>query len=377
MAEDSASEKEHAPSSKRLAELRKQGQTLRSRDLSGGLIFITLIMALIYLSQPIARQLLGNFKQTFIMIKDVMSEPEFPGQFILKLAIDNFMLIVPALALGMLAALASPFLFGGWNFSMSAVEFKWEKLNPMRFMQQIFSKRIYFEMLRALLKVIIIFGVMLFFIQNNHAVFNQLAMLNPVQAIYGGFTLIEKFMIVISLSLIVVVLSDVVYHYFEYQQRIKMSTQELKDENKESDGNPEIKRKIRSRQYSLLRQQLNKVVPKANVIITNPTHYAVALSYDDKKNGAPKIVAKGKGYLAQQIRQLAVANGVAIYQAPELARAIYHTSNIGAEIHPDLYMAVAIVLSYVHQLKSYQQGVGQAPNYITDLNIPEELIYDE
>ncbi|MDR3476543.1 MAG: flagellar type III secretion system protein FlhB [Gammaproteobacteria bacterium] len=377
MAEESASEKEHAPSGKRIEELRKQGQTLRSRDLSGGLVFLTVILSLIYLSQPLERQFLDNFKLAFAAIKDVLHEPDFPGKIITKLAVENFILIMPALILSMIAALASPFLFGGWNFSMSAVEFKFDKLNPTKFIKNILSKRIYLEVLRALIKVIIIFGVMLFFIFDNEHYFDQLAMVNPKRAIYGGFALVEKFTVVICMALVVVVIFDIIYHYFEYQQRIKMTTQELKDESKESDGNPEVKRKIRSRQYSLLRQQLNTTVPRADVIVTNPTHYAIALSYDDKKNSAPKIVAKGKGYIAQQIRQLAVANAVPIYQAPELARAIYHTGNIGAEIHPDLYMAVAIVLSYVHQLKSYQQGYGQAPNHVSDLKIPEELIFDE
>jgi flagellar biosynthetic protein FlhB len=377
MSEDSASEKEHAPSGKRIEELRKQGQTLRSRDFSGGLVFLTVIISLIYLSQQLEHQFLDNFKFAFSSIKEVLHEKDFPRHIVMKLAMDNFLLIIPPLILSMVVALASPFLFGGWNFSMSSVEFKWDKLSPAKFIKNIFSKRMYLEILRSLVKVIIIFGVMLYFIFDHKHYFNQLAMVNPKKAIYGGFALTENFIIVICMALIVVVIFDVLYHYFEYQQRIKMTTQELKDESKESDGNPEMKRKMRSKQYSLLKQQLNTAVPRADVIVTNPTHYAIALSYDDQKNGAPKIVAKGKGYIAQQIRQLAVANGVPIYQAPELARAIYHTGNIGAEIHPDLYMAVAIVLSYVHQLKSYQQGYGQAPNYVSDLKIPDEMIYNE
>jgi flagellar biosynthetic protein FlhB len=156
-----------------------------------------------------------------------------------------------------------------------------------------------------------------------------------------------------------------------------MTTQEMKEESKDVDGNPEVKRKIRSKQYALARQRLSVSVPQATVVVTNPTHYAIALRYDETKDNAPKILAMGKDYIATQIRQLAVANAVPIYEAPPLARAIYHTGNIGSEVHPALYMSVAIVLSYVSQLQNYQRGAGQLPLPVSDLKIPDDFVYSE
>ena len=375
MAEEASSEKQHQASAKRIADLRKQGQTMRSRDLSGGLVLLSTGITLIYLASHLQKQFFDNFITSFQAISSILQESEFPGEFLRDLVLKNFTTLLPLFGLSLTAALASPFLFGGWNFSMGSVEFKFEKLNPMKYIKNIFSMRIYMEVIRAIAKVAIIFGVMLFFIIGNKHYFNQLTMVSPKLAIYGGFALIEKFVVVMGLALMIVVAFDMLYHYFEYQQRVKMTTQELKDENKESDGNPEVKRKIRSKQYGLMRQHLSKTVPKADVIITNPTHYAVALSYDDQKHKAPKIVAKGKDYIAHQIRQLAIANSVPIYEAPPLARAVYHTGNIGSEIHHGLYMAVAIVLSYVQQLRNYQQGFGQPPVHTTELQIPDELFY--
>ncbi len=156
-----------------------------------------------------------------------------------------------------------------------------------------------------------------------------------------------------------------------------MTDQEVRDEGKESEGNPEVKRKIRSTQLQRLRQRLQQAVPKSTVVITNPTHYAVALAYDSQRDNAPRIMARGCDLIAHEIRMLAVANAIPIYEAPVLARAIYHSGKVGREIHPGLYMAVAIVLSYVHQLKSFQVGVGAAPVPVYEFDIPTELIFKE
>ena len=182
-------------------------------------------------------------------------------------------------------------------------------------------------------------------------------------------------MILTSFTVILLIIFDVFYQYAQFQNQSKMSDQELKDEYKDAEGSAEVKRKIRSSQFAMYRQRLSVSVPRANVIVTNPTHYAIALRYEANKDKAPKVVAKGKGPVAQQIRSLAIANGVPIYEAAPLARAIYHTTKLNTEIHPELYMSVAIVLSYVHQLKNYQMGIGKQPEYVEDLEIPKEFIF--
>ena len=377
MSEDAAAEKKHAPSAKRLEELGKQGQTMRSRDLAGGLIFFTNIMILLFMVKEFYVQFAANFTQCFTAIQRVLIDQDFPGHLLSDLASKNFYTMMPLLVLAFLAAFLSPFLFGGWNFSLSAVGFKWEKLGPMKFFKNNFSSRIFIEIARSLVKVLIIFGVLLFYVSGRKGAFYHLAYLPTNQGISIGLSLVKEFIEYLCFGVALVIVTDMIYHYYEFQNKNKMTLQELKDESKDTDGSPEMKRKIRQTQFALMKQRLNQTVPQATVIITNPTHYAVALRYDEGKDNAPKIVAKGKDYIAQQIRQIAIANAVPIYQAPPLARAIYHTGDIGTTIHPDLYMGVAIVLSYVNQLRHYQQGLGQLPSVVDDLQIPKELHYDE
>ena len=377
MAEETSSEKQHLPSAKRLEHLRREGQTMRSRDLTSGLVFLVAIGTLIFISGQFKIRMESNFVWCFTHFRQVIEAPQFNCAFLAKLAIENFLLLLPLLLTLMAAALFSPFIFGGWNFSMKSVEFSWAKLNPMKYFSNIFSMRIVYEMFKSLIKVAVLMTVLIYFVFDEKASIIALTNMPVKAAINAGFTITERFIVVISVALILIVIMDVIYHYFEYQGRTKMSTQELKDEHKESEGSPEMKRKLRSAQFAILKQRLSSTVPKASVVITNPTHYAVALRYDESKDGAPKIIAKGKGHIAQQIRQLAVANAIPIYQAPPLARAIYNTSNIGSTLHPGLYMAVAIVLSYVHQLKNFQQGIGALPKQAGDLRIPQELIFDE
>ena len=170
---------------------------------------------------------------------------------------------------------------------------------------------------------------------------------------------------------------DMVHSYFGYQKKVMMSLQEVKDEQKETDGNPEIKRKIRAAQMAASRQRIQLDVPSATVIITNPTHYSVALKYTEHVDKAPKIIAMGKNNLAAEIRLTAIKHAIPIYEAPELARAIYFTGKVGSYIIDDLYMAVAIVLSYIAQLKNYQIGLGNKPDYVNDLQVPKQYHFDK
>lgn len=374
---DQASEKQHQASSKRIDELRRKGQVMRSRDLTAGLIFIVTVILFVHLSPLFKSRIEQNFHLSFSRFDQVISDPDYIAHFITKLTIENLLLLSPIFIVILIITYLSPFLFGGWNFTLEAVQFNISKLNPMNYIKNILSFKIVLEMLRSLLKAIVIFGVFICFIIDKKYDIGQLAHLPVKEAIGGSFIILEKFIVIISVSLIFLIIFDVLYHFWEFQNRIKMTTQELKDEHKDTEGNPEVKRKVRRAQFALLKQRLSSAVPQANVIVTNPTHYAIALRYNSKKDHAPKVMAKGRGHIAQQIRTIAIAHAIPIYQAPSLARALYHTANIGSEIHPDLYRAVAIVLTYVHQLKNYQQGVGEMPNYICEFEIPKDFIYEE
>lgn len=377
MAEQSSSEKQHDATSKRLGELRSQGTTLRSKDLVSGLVFAVGVIMLFLTSTQIKNRIVGNFLIAYDGIKLVMHNEEFPGPVLTRLVFNNFFMLLPIFMVVFMTALLSPFVFGGWNFTLKALHFKLESLNPINNLGNIFSIKIFFNVFKSMLKVSIIIGVLVMYSLNRKEDIIGLVNLPVKTSIYAAYAITKEFIILISSSLVIIILYDVISNFFEYQKKVKMTTQELKDEHKDTEGNADVKRRLRSAQFAILKQRLSVTVPQATVIITNPTHYAIALKYDERKDHAPKVLAKGKGFVAQQIRQIAISNRVPIYQAPLLARAIFNTSKINSEINPGLYMAVAIVLSYVHQLKNYQHGLAQQPQYISDLKIPEEFIYDE
>lgn len=377
MADESSSEKQHQASSKRLSDLRSRGQTLRSRDLTSGMVVLVAILSLIYLGDNFKTIFEDNFIISFNEIKHVMTDADFPATTLRKLAKDNLFVLVPFFTVLLMTAFLSPFFFGGWNFTLSVIKFNSQKLSPASNLGAIFSRRIFIELTKSLIKFVLIISTLLIFASAKLSNIKLLLSLPLEKAITASYAITVDYVYILCFAIVVIGSLDAIYHYFDYQIRHKMTTQELKDEHKEAEGSTDVKRKIRSKQMALVKQRLHMTVPRATVIVTNPTHYAIALRYDDRKDKAPKVVAKGKDLMAAQIRQLAIANAVPIYQAPVLARAIYHTSNIGSEIHPGLYMAVAIVLSYVHQLKNYQMGYGQLPYVVSDLEIPEDLVYDE
>lgn len=371
-------DKKHDATAKRLAELRKKGTVLRSRDLTSGMIFIVGVSVIVYMSLQFNIQIRNNFTQSFGLINQVVDNHDFVFIFLRKLVISNFMLIFPVLAGVFVLAFFSPVIFGGWNFTLESIHFNLEKLNPITNLKNIYSPgRMLTEIFKSVVKAVFLLGVLAIFFVVNHQDIFSLGNYPIKGAISKSYDLAYSFMELLMLSLVFLVGLDLVIQYFQYQNKVKMTTQEIKDEYKEAEGNSDVKRKMRSAQFQLLKQRINMSVPKANVIITNPTHYSVALRYDERKDRAPKVIAKGTGPTAKQIRTIAISNGIPIYEAPTLARAIYHTTKIGSEVHPALYVAVAIVLSYVHQLKNYQMGLGQLPQRVTNLEIPEEFIFEK
>lgn len=375
--EDNFQEKEHQATEKKLNDLRKKGQVMRSRDFSGGLIILLTGLGILFLSTHVALGLKNNFIYSFSSVSELIAQEDFMREYIYSVLTHNFFLVLPILLISLLAALSVPLFFGGWNFTLEAVNFNWGRFDVIKNITNIFSKRIFVEVSKSLIKAIVISLVVFMFLYNQFELVKHLMYLPALSAINLTTDLLQNFFTYVCVGVILMVLFDVGYQYFDYQNRNKMSTQELRDEFKEGEGNPEVKKKIRKTQHGMMKQRLQLLVPKANVIITNPTHYAVALFYDPKKDNAPKLIAKGKDYIAQMIRTIAISHGVPIYEAPMLARAIYKTTKLDAEVHPELYMAVAIVLTYVQQLKQFQYGIGQEPKMVREFNLPPSFIYDE
>lgn len=375
---DEAQEKKHDPSAKRLSKLHGEGTILRSRDLTGALVFTVTVLLLIFMSESIKNVIKNDFVDSFTGVRKTIIQPEYIGILIKTMVIKNFKLILPVFIVSFVVTLLSPFLFGGWNFTLQVLEFKFHKLNPTNNLLKLFSiKETLIQIFRSTLKSFFLAAVLIGFIFVKAHEIKALMTYTFQHALDEGSGMVKEFVIILTVALVVLVIIDMIYNQYTFMKQHRMTSQELKDESKDVEGNLDVKRKIRSKQFALLKQRLQASVPKASVIITNPTHYAIALRYDNGKDRAPKVMAKGQGPIAQEIRQIAIAHGIPIYEAPPLARAIYYTTNLGAEIHPGLYMAVAIVLSYVNQLKNYQMGKGHPPRYVDNLEIPKELIYPE
>lgn len=375
---DESGEKEHEASGKRLAKLSEQGNVMRSKDFSGGLLFFVGLMILMFMSTSFKDRLEKNFFISFGGIKNVLDDNFNVTGFLASLIWVNFKLILPIFFFMMVTVICTPMLFGGWNFTIQPIKFNLNKLNPLNNIKNIFGfSRVIPEVIKSTLKAFIIMGVLFYFVFSNKNHIISLINYTPETAAIECYSVMTDFAFLLSYTIIFISSVDMAYTWFTYKSQTKMSTQELKDEAKEQEGTGLAKKRMHSMKMARLRHRISQTVPKANVVIVNPTHYSVAIRYDREKDNAPKLLAKGKGPIAQQIRTLAIANGIPIYEAPSLARAIFFTTKINHEIHPNLYMAVAIVLSYVHQLKNYQMGIGQLPNFVRDFEIPKEFIYDE
>jgi flagellar biosynthesis protein FlhB len=372
MSED-AGEKQHKPTARRLQKLKKDGTLLRAREFSSGVGLLAAIILLMFWSHYFTAIMKHNFTSVFTQLDQVAHNDAAAHALYKQLALHNFLLILPIGIIIGVVVVSLTILLGGLGFSASLLKFKAERLNPMKNLKRMFSFQQVIEVIKSTLKFILFLAVLCVFLYKESADLFNLSLVHRTNALMEGYQLIRLFFMYMMLPIIVLSLIDIVYNYISYNKKVKMTSQEVKDEQKDSEGSPDVKRKIRAAQQAIARRSIQLAVPQSTVIITNPTHYAIALRYNESKDKAPKIMAKGVDFMAAEIRLLAIKNSIPIYESPQLARAIYFTGKVGTYIHPELYMAVAIVLSYVVQLKNYQRGLAEKPAYTKELKIPKSF----
>ncbi|MGK5057000.1 flagellar biosynthesis protein FlhB [Janthinobacterium sp. LB2P49] len=373
MSEDSDAEKTEAASPKRLEQAREEGDVPRSREVATFTVLMASGCCLWFAGDAIVRRL------TAVMVSGLTLDREQilnPDAMMLRIGYDVGSVLLTCLPYAlaiMLVALASPVLVGGWLFSSKAFTPNFGKLNPIRGLGNMFSKNALVELLKAIAKTLVV-GVVAWMVMQHQ---KDAVLGLSVESLRSGSAhvislLITAFLLIVgALGLIAAI--DGPYQMWHYANKMKMSLQEVKQESKESDGNPQIKAKIRQMQHEMSRRRMMADVPTADVVVTNPTHYAVALKYGENSRGAPQVVAKGIDEVAAKIRELAGEHKVAILEAPALARALYKHTDIGDEIPEALYGAVAEVLAYVFQLRSYGNGHGDRPDKPKKLDVPPEL----
>ena len=363
-------EKTEQPSAKRLLDAKKKGQVPRSRELNitiaslgGGLLFL-------FSLGEIQRSIESVFNKSYL----ITSRSMLSNEHILELFGASFSEVLMSFSFMffflMIIVVAGPALIGGWSFSLSSMGFKISKLNPMSGFKRMFGMNGLMELIKSILKVILVATIAFSFIKSNQNEFLALAGEHHDKAIIHSVSIVISSYLYIALGLIVIVGIDVPYQLWNHKKQLKMSLQELKDEYKETEGNPESKARTRSLQREIAQRKMLNEVPNADVIIVNPTHFSVALRYDTLNDAAPILVAKGVDNMALKIREIATGHDIPVFTAPLLARAIYHTTDLDKEVVSDLYVAVAKVLAYVFQLKNAKPG--NYPKPPTDLTIPKE-----
>ncbi|MBE2258461.1 MAG: flagellar type III secretion system protein FlhB [Candidatus Accumulibacter sp.] len=373
MAEESDLEKTEAASSRRLEQAREEGQVPRSREVGTFLILIVGAAAFWLVGPWMVQRLAAMFRRGLVIDQEMAREPALLVVRLADISIDALLSFAPLFGALIVAALLSPFLVGSWNFSPKAMQPDLGRLNPLKGLGRLVSWNGLVELFKAVVKSALIGGVAVWVLWSESG--DLLAMF--AQSIDAGLAtaghlLSFSFLMIVAAMLLIVVV-DVPFQIWQYHDKLKMSRQEVKQEGKELEGNPEIKGRIRQLQRQAARKRMMAAVPAADVIVTNPSHYAVALAY---KSGmrAPKLLAKGMGEVALKIRELAAENGVPTVAAAPLARALYRHAELDQEIPARLYAAVAEVLAYVYQLQSWRATGGSYPLPPNDLPVPAELV---
>lgn len=372
MSEDD-SEKQHKPSAKKLERLRSEGSFLRAREFYSGTTLIATLVV-IYLCKTTFKQVwANNFYITYAHINAANVIDFSLSQLFEQLFFNNFGILLLLFLIILLIFLVSVTLFGKLHMPKKIITFKGERLSVLKNLKRIYSMQTLIELFKSSFKLILFVSLLLFFFHAHQLEIMNLQKVHQSSSLALSMSLFESFLFQLIAALALIAGIDALINYYQYNKKAMMTSQEVKEENKEMEGSPELKKKIRQAQQTIAMQRMQKEMPGATVVITNPTHYAIALRYTDKVDSAPVIIAKGVDHKALQIRQLAIKYAIPIYPAPELARAIYKTGTVGGMIHPELYMAVAIVLSYILQLQEYQMGRIKQPAPLTDLKIPEHF----
>ncbi len=358
MADESA-EKTEEPTGRRLEKARNEGQLPRSIELPvaamslGAVGFFSLMGGWLFngMSQLFVSQL--EFDRKITDKAELL-----PGLFA-QAIVDAFLLILPIMLMMYFIAIVSTVLSGGMVFSFGMVAPKFSKLNPLSGLQRIFGTKALIELVKAIVKFLVVGGILLLQVSNHMDELLSLANMDLNQAMAIAGKLIVDACFWLAMGLVLIALADVPIQQYQVHKKLMMSRQEVRDEMKDSEGRPEVKQKIKQRQREMANNKMMAKVKDADVVITNPQHFAVALAYDPNGEGAPILLAKGSDEMARRIREEAQAHAVELFPAPELARALYFTTQVDEPIPEGLYHAVAQVIAYVFSLnQSYAAGEG-------------------
>ena len=374
---ESGADKTEDPTEKRKKDSREKGEIARSKELNTLAIMLAGSAGLLIFGGALAQDLMELMRYNFSLSRDVLLNPDSMGIFLLHSGKIALLALQPVLITLLIAALVGPISLGGWLFAAGSLAPKFSRMNPAAGIKRMFSAKALIELLKALAKFFIILIVALLVLKSDIDDLLRIAHEPLELAVIHSLQVVAWSALWMACGLILIAAVDVPVQLWESHQKLLMTKQEVRDEHKDQEGRPEVKQRIRQLQRDMSQRRMMAAIPDADVIITNPTHYAVALKYDPEKGGAPMLLAKGSDFLALKIREIGTKHNILLLESPALARSIYYSTELEQEIPAGLYLAVAQVLAYVYQIRQYQAGKGKRPDPLKDLPIPADLRRDE
>ncbi len=364
-------EKSEQPTGKKLSDARKKGQVPRSRELNTVVVTLGGVVLLFSFGQRYVDQMMATMRLNFNVRRDDVFDPVTMLDHLMRGIQDALWLLAPFFLAMTVIAVLSSIVLGGMSFSIESLTPKFGKLNPVKGFKRMFALKGLLELLKSVLKFLLIGGVTALVLWADADEFLRLGNGDVRIAIARVFDLLGWATLLLASILLVLAAIDVPFQLWEHTRNLRMTKQEVRNEMKDTEGRPEVKGRIRQVQRELAQRRMMDEVPKADVIVTNPTHYAVALSYQSGMD-APKVVAKGVDLVAANIRELGAKHRVPVVEAPPLARAIYFNTELGEQIPAGLYLAVAKLLGYIFQLQAWRVEGGEYPRQPDDFPVPED-----
>ncbi len=355
---------------------RKEGQVPRSKDLASAALIMGCSIMLTSNADWFATKASGLAKYNMLLTRAELDQPDMMVRHLGASLVEMLSLLSPLFIMVALLAAIAGALPGGPIFNFGNASFKYSRIDPIPGIGRIFSTKSLVELFKSTLKIVLLIGIMLVFLNDNLLTllsYNQ----RPIdEAVRDGIDLLSQGMLYLGTGLLVIAFIDVPYQYWNHNKELRMSRQEVKDEHTQQEGKPEIKAKIRQLQQRMAQSRASITIPKADVLLVNPTHYAVALKYNPDLADAPYVLTKGTEELALYMRELAKKHNIEIIDIPPLTRAIYHSTQVDQQIPSALFIAIAHVLSYVMQIKAARKGLQQKPAPLPHFFIPPNLRHD-
>lgn len=373
MSEESDLERTEPATPRRIEKAREEGQVARSQELTTFALLMVAAAGIAFIGASVVDKLLKIMKAGMQLERELAFQPDLMVNRFYELSIEGLIAIAPLLLPLAIVAFFAPMMLSGWMMSSKALMPRFDRINPINGFGRMFSVHSLVELVKALAKTVIIGGVATLIIwQKKEEVMGLMTV--PLDAAINrtGDYLATSFLLIIG-AMVLIVAIDVPFQIWQHAKQLRMTKEEIRKEHKEDEGDPYMKARIRGLQREAARRRMMAEIPKADVIVTNPTHYAVALKYKSDSMRAPTVVAKGVHLLAGRIRELGEEHRVPILEAPPLARALYFHAELESEIPEKLYAAVAEVLAYVFQLRRYNEYGGAVPNPPVDLPVPDGL----